>query len=108
MKLLAYLLIATALVTWTPRARARQSTDPSEARKVPISVSDFELSSMGPARGNPRITPGSGQRKSGEPVYADSDPAPVQARRIIDSFANTLVELLRKAGYSVKRISGTP
>jgi hypothetical protein len=107
-KWLAYMLMMASAVMFRPVAEARQSADLSEAKKVPIAVSDFELASGGVARGNPRTTASPSQRKSGEPVYADTDPAPVQARRIIDSFANTLVDLLQKDGYNAKRISGTP
>lgn len=108
MKWLAYTLMMAAATIFEPVVEARQSADRSEAKKIPIAVSDFELASTGPAQGNPRTTASPGQRKSGEPVYADSDPAPVQARRIIDAFANTLLDLLQKDGYSAKRISGTP
>jgi hypothetical protein len=108
-------VLAITVVGWwillsgaSSAARGKQSPDPAEAKKVAISVSDFELSSAGPTRGNRRAASSSGQRKNGEPVYADSDPAPVQARRIIDSFANTLVDLLQKEGYTATRVSGTP
>ena len=90
-------------------ARARQALDPSDMKKVPVYVNDFELSSARAVRVNPKATTNPEQKKNGEPVFADTDPAPVQARRIIDAFGDALVEQLQKSGYSAAtRVSGNP
>lgn len=102
-------IAAVAVSTWLTGASssgwAQQSVDPLDAQKAPIYVSDFELFSSA-VRGSRKTTAGASQKKSGEPIYAETDPAPVQARRIMDSFANTLVELLQKSGYTATRVTG--
>jgi hypothetical protein len=109
-------LAITALIVLSilPRDRSRaagagQSADPSDVKKTPVYVNDFELSSLGAIRAQSKATTNPGQKKNGEPVFEDTDPPPLQARRIVDAFGDALVEQLQKSGYTAAtRVSGNP
>ena len=75
--------------------------DPGVAQKTQVYVCDFELTA--PA------VPASGEadKTQANLVYADRDATTVQARRTIDFFANTLVRLLQKEGYTARRQTGS-
>lgn len=86
----------------TNQARLSQSDQPVAA-KIPVYVSDFELFSSAVPQAAKKAAGGDGDRK---PVYLDTDPATVQARRVMDAFASTLVEILQKEGYPATRQTG--
>jgi hypothetical protein len=74
---------------------------------VPIYITDFELSSTGTSRPNRNASAPAPGKKTGNAVYAETDPAPVQARRMIDMFASTLLRTFQQHGYSVTRLTGS-
>jgi hypothetical protein len=91
-------------------AAAQVQGDPADAKRVTIYVSDFELFSSATGRPAPKTNAadGTAQKRNGEPIYQDTEPTTVQARRMMDAFANTLVELLHKNGYPASRSTGNP
>lgn len=108
-----FLVLAAFLPISTNRAAkaaADPQADPSDAKKAPIFISDFELAAAPPPPAHP--THRTSQQKpvsapSNRPadaVYSDTDPASVQARHVVDAFANTLLELFQKNGYNAKRL----
>lgn len=88
-------------------ARSAQA-DASVAQKVPVYVSDFELIVARGARSPKKPPAGEAKSKQADLVYGDTDPTALQARLLMDSFANTLVELLQKDGYTATRQKGDP
>jgi len=104
--LLLLAALASALSLQPAHAIPGRQSSSSDAKKVPIYISDFELFSS--AISQPRRSDGTSAHRPADPVFADTDPATVQARRVIDAFANTLVELFQKSGYTATRVSGNP
>src|SRR6266478_2536599 len=93
-----------------PAKAKPQSADASTTTTVPIMVDDFELFSVPPPP-NPSKTPATApnqQRPKTAPTDADTDAdvPSVQAHRLVDFFAATLVETLQKSGYNVRRTRG--
>lgn len=86
-------------------ARGAQG-DTSVAQKVPIYVSDFELIASTAAHRPKKSASQEADSKHANLVYADTHPASVQAHLVVDAFANTLVELLQKDGYTATRQKG--
>lgn len=85
--------------------------DPADAKKVPIYLSDFELSSVPSGKPNPRAaaaTPPAENGQTANLIYADTDSAPAQARRLVDAFANMLLESFQKRGYTASRLADSP
>src|SRR5258708_28105408 len=82
-----------------------QSAD-APAATVPILVSDFELSSVAPPPKSPSTPALKRQKTKTPPPYEDDELPSVQARRLMDFFAATLVETLQKSGYSAPRTRG--
>jgi len=82
-----------------------QSAD-APAATVPILVSDFELSSVAPPPKSPSTPALKRQKTKTPPPYEDDELPSVQARRLMDFFAATLVETLQKSGYSARRTRG--
>lgn len=78
---------------------------PSVAPKVPVYVSDFELFASAVAHPHKKSGSGEAGSKNANLVYADTDPTTLQARRMMDFFADTLVQLLQKRGYAATRQS---
>jgi hypothetical protein len=74
---------------------------------VPVVVADFELASSANAPtppANPTNTPNKPPSKDAPPaVFESSDIPSIQARRLMDFFAITLVQDLQKAGYTAAR-----
>lgn len=89
-------------------AVAAQSKAPdSPIYNVPVFVSNFELYSvaMQPRQGTSPAAP-SGEQKPRPPlVYNDTDVPSVQARRLTDFFATTLVQALQARGFRAARAS---
>lgn len=88
---------------------AQPKSPDSRAYAVPVVVSDFELQSV-PARpivgARPAETPL--EPKPGAPamVYESADAPSVQARRLIDFFATSLLRALQDKGFRASRASG--
>lgn len=89
-------------------AASPQSAD-SSPNSIPILISDFELFSVAPPANSPR-EPGAAvqsQQTKQKPATSDAPELPsAQARRLMDFFAATLVETLRKSGYAARRGRG--
>jgi Domain of unknown function (DUF4410) len=85
--------------------QAAQSS-PSDAQKVPVYISDFELFAAAATDPNKKNAAESAKRPE-NPIYSDADPAAVQAQRLMDAFAITLVEMFQKGGYSASRLNGS-
>jgi hypothetical protein len=103
-------LILAMLAPFPATQSAAQSD--SDAKRTPIYVSDFELASVGGTRSAPKTTneaapPPDQTNQSTNPIFSDSDPAPVQARRLVDAFGTILADSLRKSGYTVTRQGGS-
>jgi hypothetical protein len=116
-------LCVALLLACLPPGSGAQSTDPSDddAHSVPVYVNDFELPAAGaklaaPQGNGPAGTPA---KKAGAntaapdatsakspAVFLESDTPNAQARRLMDFFALTLVEMLEKNGYTAKRRQG--
>jgi hypothetical protein len=114
---------AVALVACSPIGSEAQSTGASDddAHSVPIYVNDFELPAAGakPASSTGAGATGTPAKKAGAntapentapakspDVLLESDTPNAQARRLMDFFAMTLVEMLGKNGYTAKRQQG--
>jgi hypothetical protein len=84
-----------------PHGLGRAQSDPSDAKKVPIYIKDFELVAVPTKRvpAPPRNAPNGNS--------ADTDPPAVQARRIIDGFGTTLTQTFQKNGYTAARENGS-
>lgn len=100
-----FVVLAVELGAQTP---AGVQGDASDTKNVPIYLSDFELSSVREERGSRNAPVANPGKDTGELVYAETDPAPVKARRMIDAFANTLLKQFDKNGYTASRVSGSP
>lgn len=101
---LFFLTIAAAL----PANSCPQSAD-SSAKPVPVLVSDFELFSVPPPPDSSKAPAGAPQNSETKKTPASSGGAElpsVQARRLTDFFAATLVETLQKSGYTARRARG--
>jgi len=105
--LLVPLLLALAAVQ--PAEATPQSGD-SSATSVPVLVSDFELFSVPPPPNSPRapaVAAQSQQTKKTSSAADEVELPSVQARRLMDFFAATLVDTLQKSGYTARRTRGT-
>ena len=93
----------------TPSAAASPQSADSSPTSVPILISDFELVSVTPPANSPRAPATAGQSpqtKQKPPTSDQPELASAQARRLVDFFAATLVETLRKSGYAARRGRG--
>lgn len=109
MKVLAYVMVGMVMVAFASgKASGQVQADPADAKEVPIYVSDFELfsSATGTAAPKTYAPGGTAQKRNEETIYLDTEPTTVQARRMMDAFANVLVELLHKEGYTASREPG--
>jgi Domain of unknown function (DUF4410) len=99
------ILLFLAIVTLQPAKASPQSAD-AAASAVPILVSDFELFSVPPPPKSP-ATPALKREKTKTPLaYEEVEVPSVQARRLMDFFSTTLVEILQKGGYNARRTRG--
>jgi hypothetical protein len=99
-------LFFLAVVALQPAGAAPQSADASTS--IPVLISDFELSSI-PPKPNPAASPSPApnqQNSKTPPVSEDAEEPFVQARRLMDFFAVTLVEILHNNGHNVRRTRG--
>jgi hypothetical protein len=104
--LLAPLLLALAAVQ---PAEARPQAADSSATSVPVLVGDFELFSVPPPPNSPRAPAAAAQSQQTKKTLPTSDEPElpsVQARRLMDFFAATVVETLQKSGYTARRARG--
>jgi len=104
------LVVGTIAALASGHAAAQVQGDPADANRVTIYVSDFELFSSATGRPAPETNTadGTAHNRNREPIYQNTEPTTVQARRMMDAFANTLVELLQKKGYPASRSTGNP
>jgi hypothetical protein len=105
--LIFILLFSSAVVAVQPANAFPQSSDASPT-SVPILVSDFDLFSVPPPPNSPKPTAATqNQQKEKAPSAAEDLELPsVQARRVMDFFAATMVETLQKSGYAARRARG--
>jgi hypothetical protein len=105
----AALLLFASLPLLTARAhRGPAQVDLSQIKQIPIYLNDFELASVPPPRPPANRKPPTPNAtapptKTGDAVYADTDPPSVQAHRVVDAFGTTLAESFQKSGFSAKR-----
>lgn len=95
-----FLLALLASFAFSPSVRAQDNSTPS----IPLFVDDFDLSAAPATRPNPTdATKTPPAKDAPPPVFQPSDVPSVQARRLMDFFAITLVQDFQKAGYSATR-----
>jgi Domain of unknown function (DUF4410) len=101
-------IVMVALPLLVPKQHHLQAaqSSPTDAQKIPIYVSDFELFAAATSDPNLKNAAASAKRPD-NPIFSDADPATVQARRLMDSFAITLVEMFQKNGYTASRLTGS-
>lgn len=89
-------------------ASARPQSGDGSANPIPVLVSDFELYSVPPPPSSPQTqsVPKSQQTPKALPAPEDAELPSMQARRLVDFFAATLVDALKKNGYTVRRTRG--
>lgn len=92
--------------TWTLFPFQGHAQDPA-TNSTPVFVSDFELSALATIPGSVPATPDPSKKpppKDAPPaVFEASDNPSIQARRLTDFFAITLVQSLKKAGFTASR-----
>jgi hypothetical protein len=89
-------------------ADARPQSGDGSANPVPVLVGDFELFSVPPppSSSQTQSVPKSQQTPKALPAPEDTELPSMQARRLMDFFAATLVDTLKKSGYSARRARG--
>jgi hypothetical protein len=95
--------------TFLPARANLQVSQDSSTISVPIYVSDFELFSS--ATSIQSASDSDSSKKPGEKgtpatVFSPSDAPSMQARRLMDFFATTLLENLKKSGYTAAHRQG--
>ena len=100
-------LVFLAIVALQPADASPQTADASPTA-VPVFVSDFELYSVPPPPNSPKpqAAPQNQQTPETRPASGDPELPSVQARRLMDFFATTMVDTLHKSGYTVRRARG--
>jgi len=102
-------LIAWLLGFWVaPRGIAQSTAPNAAANPVAVYVSDFELYA---ATHQPNSAASSPALPAKPPanspaIYSDTDVPSVQARRLTDFFAVSLLQALSRKGFSVARVEG--
>jgi len=86
-----------------PPANASPQSGGDSATDVPILISDFELFSVSAPTNSPGTAAANRQSAKPPPALEEATLPSVQARRLTDIFAATLVETLRKGGYNARR-----
>src|ERR1700739_3620547 len=105
-RILVPLLFVSAVAV--PSAGAGGQSADGYQTQVPVVVSDVQVFAVPPPPPSPRqpaLTPNQ-QKPNSPPTDDDPEIPSVQARRLTDFFAVTLVETLRKSGYNVRRQRG--
>lgn len=105
-RIFASLLFLTLFTAHPADARPQSGDGPP----VPVLVGDFELFSVPPPANSPQTQTAatSQQTPKAQPAPDDAELPSMQARRLMDFFAATLVDTLKKSGYSARRArSGT-
>ena len=95
----ASLFLATASV---PPANARPQSGGDAATDVPILISDFELFAVSAPPNSPGTAAPNRQSTKTPSAPEEATLPSVQARRLTEFFAATLVETLRKGGYNAR------
>lgn len=89
-----------------PRGFAQPKAPDAPTNGVPVFISDFELFSA-PIQLKPGAPASAAKQNPGSPVvYDDSDVPSIQARRLMDFFAVTLLQSLQKKGFQATRVTG--
>jgi Domain of unknown function (DUF4410) len=103
-RIFASLLFLTLFAAHPADARPQSGDGPP----VPVLVGDFELFSVLPPPSSPQTqsVPKSQQAPKALPAPEDAELPSTQARRLMDFFAATLVDALKKSGYSARRARG--
>ena len=104
-------LLLTILASLVAMEGFGQSKPSSSALSVPVYVSDFELNSIYPTPPKPGTPPQSGtEKRKQQPeaplIYEDTDLPSVQARRLTDFFAASMLQALNKKGFLAMRAEG--
>ncbi len=86
-----------------PPANASQQSGGDSATDVPILISDFELFAVSAPSNSPGTAAPNRQSAKTPPGLEEATLPSVQARRLTDIFAATLVETLKKGGYNARR-----
>jgi Domain of unknown function (DUF4410) len=96
-----------AIVALQPADAGPQAAD-APPNAVPVFVSDFELYSVLPPPNSPKPQAALQNKQTPKTLPASGDPElpSVQARRLMDFFATTVVDTLRKSGYTARRARG--
>jgi hypothetical protein len=102
---LAVRLFLTSLflaIVAVPPSNASPQSAGNSATDIPILISDFELFAVPPSPNSPGT--GAPNRQSANPAPAPEEASvpSIQARRLMDFFAATLVETFSKGGYTVR------
>jgi hypothetical protein len=101
----AFIGLLSLAIPAAPFAAPSPQSAEFSAPSVPILISDFELVSVPPrpnyAKG--QTAPPNQQTKKTPPAVDEPELPSVQARRLMDFFAATLVETLQKSGYTARR-----
>jgi hypothetical protein len=87
-------------------ANASPQTAGASSTAIPVLVSDFELFSVPPPPNSPATTPPNQPKTKTPPASEDADAPSIQALRLMDFFAVTLVETLNKNGHNARRARG--
>jgi hypothetical protein len=106
-------LLATVLLALPARTTrsAGPNTTPAQedlsvAQKVYVHVSDFQLFALGAAQPEKRTPSGNTGQKQPDLVFSPTDTPVMQAKRLTDYFANTLVQTLKRKGFMASRQAG--
>ena len=101
--LLASLMLAIAAIQ---SVEAKPQSADFSATSVPILINDFELVSVPPPPNYPKgqTAQPDQQAKKTPPTSEEPELPSVQARRLMDFFAATMVETLQKGGYTARAI----
>ena len=105
-RILASFLFLTLLAVHPAGARPQSGDGP----QVPVLVGDFELFSVPTPPSSPQTQSAATNQQTPKalPAPDDTELPSAQARRMMDFFATTLVDTLKKSGYSARRArSGT-
>jgi hypothetical protein len=101
--LLSLPLLILALAAASGRQSASQSLSNFTPQSVHVYVNDFELFASAAAPPSKKAATSSTPANAQAPVYGDMDAPSMQARRLMDFFAITLVQSLEKSGYTAYR-----
>jgi hypothetical protein len=105
-RIFVFLVLISAFGVSRSLAQAQPTESPVSS--IPILVNDFELFAVPAPATPPSTLPAAPnkQKPSSPAVNGDTDLPSIQARRLTDFFATTLLQILQKKGYNATRASG--